>query len=191
MVNGGVAMRIIAGEYKGRPIKAVPGKTTRPTTDKVKEAAFQMIGPFFQGGYAIDLFAGSGSLGIEALSRGIDKTIFVDKYPLAIHTIHENLRRLNLEHRAEVFRTDAFRALHAAAKRQLEFQLVLLDPPYGKINLEKLLNKLLELQLVAIDGWIYCEHDASEELPADHPRLSIVKQTNYGGTIWITLYKVN
>ena len=72
-------MRVVAGERKGMPLKALAGNTTRPTTDKVKESIFNIIGPFFDGGIAVDLFAGSGGLGIEALSRGIDKTIFVEK----------------------------------------------------------------------------------------------------------------
>ncbi|WP_286164711.1 16S rRNA (guanine(966)-N(2))-methyltransferase RsmD [Clostridium sp. 1xD42-85] len=189
--RGGEAMRIIAGEYKGRQLKAVPGHLTRPTTDKVKEAVFQIMGPFFNGGYALDLFAGSGGLGIEALSRGIDRTIFVDKSPQAIHIINENLQKLKLEDRSEVFRADAFRALHAAAKRSFSFKLVLLDPPYGKVKLEKILQKLLDLELVATNTWVYCEHATSEQLPVAHPRLSIVKQANYGGTVCITIYKVN
>src|SRR5690625_6269218 len=75
----GVDMRVIAGEFKGRKLKAVPGMNTRPTSDKVKEAVFHMMGPFFRGGTCLDLFAGSGSLGIDALSRGIDHVIFFDK----------------------------------------------------------------------------------------------------------------
>ncbi|WP_077704388.1 16S rRNA (guanine(966)-N(2))-methyltransferase RsmD [Virgibacillus dokdonensis] len=183
-------MRIIAGEHKGRQLKAVPGRMTRPTTDKVKEAVFQIMGPFFDGGNALDLFAGSGGLGIEALSRGIDRTIFVDKSPQAIHIINENLQKLDLVSRSEVFRADAFRALQAAAKRQLSFQLVLLDPPYGKVKLEEMLQKMLDLNLVTTNTWVYCEHDISEQLPVAHPRLSIVKQASYGGTICTTIYKV-
>ncbi|MGY0692275.1 16S rRNA (guanine(966)-N(2))-methyltransferase RsmD [Virgibacillus sp. FSP13] len=182
-------MRVIAGTMKGRQLKAVPGKSTRPTTDKVKEAVFQSIGPFFQTGMCLDLFAGSGSLGIEAISRGMEKTVFVDKHPKAIHTIYENLKTLEIEHKAEVFRTDAFRALHAAAKRELHFDLIVCDPPYGKVNYGKFLEKIEELHLLTVDGLIYCEHDVSEVLPADLTNLTIVKQENYGGTIGITIYQ--
>ena len=73
-----IVLRVVSGICKGRPLKAVPGNTTRPTTDKVKEALFNMIGPYFNGGIGLDLFAGSGGLGIEALSRGLDKVIFID-----------------------------------------------------------------------------------------------------------------
>ncbi|CDQ40226.1 MULTISPECIES: 16S rRNA (guanine(966)-N(2))-methyltransferase RsmD [Virgibacillus] len=186
-------MRIIAGEHKGRQLKSVPGKMTRPTTDKVKEAVFQVIGPFFQGGIVLDLFAGSGGLGIEALSRGMDKAVFVDKQPKAIHTIYENIKQFGLEERVEVFRADAYRAMQAAAKRNLQFDLVLLDPPYKKVHYENLLHELIKLDLLKPEARIYCEHDLSEKLPTDlrEQHLEIVKQSNYGGTIGITIYKKN
>ncbi len=84
-------MRVIAGEYKGRPLKAVPGDNTRPTTDKVKESIFNIIGPYFDGGYCFDMFSGSGGLAIEAVSRGIDHAILSEKNNKAIKIIHENI----------------------------------------------------------------------------------------------------
>jgi len=182
-------MRVIAGNLKGRQLKAVPGKSTRPTTDKVKEAVFQVMGPFFDGGYVLDLFAGSGSLGIEAMSRGMKFGVFVDKHPKAIHTIHENLESMKLSQYAEVFRAEAHRALKAAAKRKLSFDLILLDPPYGKMNYEELLNEIIKLELINSGGIIYCEHDLSENLPSEHESLHLLKQDSYGGTIGITIYK--
>src|SRR5690625_2707594 len=90
-------MRVIAGSLKGRKFKAVPGKQTRPTADKVKESIFQIIGPFFDGGTCLDLFAGSGSLGIEAMSRGMEQVVFIDKQPKAIHIINENRKTMRIE----------------------------------------------------------------------------------------------
>ena len=182
-------MRVIAGALKGRKIKAVPGNLTRPTTDKVKEAIFQIIGPFFDKGSCLDLFAGSGSLGIEALSRGMVQAIFVDKQSKAIHTIHENLKDLQLKDQTEVFRTDASRAIQAAAKRGLQFDLILLDPPYKKANYGELLNEIVKLDLIKKNGYIYCEHDQREDLSAFHPALILVKQASYGGIIGISLYQ--
>ncbi len=182
-------MRVIAGDHKGRQLKAVPGKTTRPTTDKVKEAVFQVIGPFFTGGAVLDLFAGSGSLGIEALSRGMERAVFVDKHPKAIHTIHENLRTLNITGQAEVFRADAYRAVQAAAKRELAFSLILLDPPYKQGGYEKLLKVIIEQELLHPDGMIYCEHDTAEVLPETVGSLAVWKQENYGGTTAMTIYR--
>lgn len=184
-------MRVVAGIHKGRQLKAVPGKTTRPTTDKVKEAVFQVLGPLFKDGMFLDLFAGSGSLGIEALSRGMKNGIFVDKHPKAIHTIYENVRTLKLDDRVEVFRTEALRAINAASKRELQFDLILLDPPYKKVNYGTLLDEIDKLQLLKENGMIYCEHDISEELPGDSDRFSVIKQDHYGGTIGITIYKKN
>ena len=84
-------MRIVSGDFGGRPLKAVPGNATRPTTDKVKEALFNMIGPYFDGGRSLDLYAGSGGLSIEGVSRGIDEAVLVDRQYAAIKTIKENI----------------------------------------------------------------------------------------------------
>ncbi|ASN05870.1 16S rRNA (guanine(966)-N(2))-methyltransferase RsmD [Virgibacillus necropolis] len=184
-------MRVIAGTLKGRQVKAVPGNLTRPTTDKVKEAIYQIIGPFFENGSCLDLYAGSGSLGIEALSRGMERAIFVDKQSKAIQTIHENIKDLQLESKTEVFRTDAFRAIQAAAKRELQFDLILLDPPYKKADYGELLNEIAKLNLIKQNGFIYCEHDQRESLPENHPTYTLVKQASYGGTIAISLYQKN
>ncbi|RDW17942.1 16S rRNA (guanine(966)-N(2))-methyltransferase RsmD [Oceanobacillus chungangensis] len=184
-------MRVIAGEFKGRQLKAVPGKSTRPTTDKVKEAVFQVMGPFFEGGAVLDLFAGSGSLGIEAISRGMDSGIFVDKNPKAIHTISDNVKTVKIEDKVELFRTDAVRALKAIAKRDLQFDLILLDPPYKKVEYDKVLKQIIESNLIKKNGIIYCEHDLEDELAASYGPLSLIKHENYGGTIGITIYQRN
>lgn len=116
-------MRVVSGKCKGHPLKAVPGNTTRPTTDKVKESIFNMIGPYFDGGTALDLFGGSGGLGIEAISRGIEKAIFVDRDSKAIKVIHQNLESCRIHEQAEVYRNDAERAVKALIKREMSFDL--------------------------------------------------------------------
>lgn len=183
-------MRVIAGMHKGRVLKAVPGESTRPTSDKVKEAVFQMMGPFFQGGTALDLFAGSGGLGIEALSREMSKVIFVDKHPKAIQAIKENLNMLNLEDRAEVYRNDALRALKAIAKREIRFDLVLLDPPYKRKDYLKMLDYLLDNHLLNKHAMVYCEHDQSNVLPDTYKSLKAVKQADYGSLVQVTIYQI-
>lgn len=182
-------MRVIAGIHKGRALKSVPGKATRPTTDKVKEAVFQVMGPFFPGGNCLDLFAGSGSLGIEAISRGMEFAIFVDKDSKAINTIHENINLLKLTEQTEVYKTDAFRAIHAAAKRGLQFNLILVDPPYGKVNYANVINEVIKFDLLHENGIIYCEHVITETMPVLPKGLIIKKHENYGGTIGITIYE--
>ena len=156
-------MRVVSGNCKGKALKAVPGNSTRPTTDKVKEAIFNMIGPYFDGGNGLDLFAGSGGLGIEALSRGLDKVIFVDRdekrfKPFMI--IYINVR---LEQQAEVYRNDAERAIKAVAKRDLVFTYIFLDPPYKKQQLEKLLEMIHEHKILNENGAIICEHGSEIE----------------------------
>src|SRR6478735_8296200 len=147
-------MRVVAGLYKGHALKAVPGYSTRPTTDKVKEAIFNMIGPFFEGGTALDLFGGSGGLGIEALSRGIDKVIFVDRDQKAIQTIKGNLETCQFVEHAEVYRNEAFRALKAIVKRDIQFDLILLDPPYKQQKLIELIEEINKHQLLTKNGYI-------------------------------------
>ncbi|GGC80461.1 putative rRNA methyltransferase YlbH [Thalassobacillus devorans] len=182
-------MRVIAGEHKGRQLRPVPNRLTRPTTDKVKEALFQIIGPFFEGGQALDLFAGSGGLGIEALSRGFDHCVFVDKHPKAIQTIYENLKTLDIEEQTEVFRTDAFRAMKAAGKRGLKFNIIFLDPPYQQVSYEKLVEAIREHDLLKDEGIIICEHDADEHLPDELAGVPLMKHEVYGGTIAISIYR--
>lgn len=182
-------MRVIAGEHKGRRIQAVPGKETRPTTDKVKESLFNRIGPFFEGGQALDLFAGSGNLGIEALSRGLDHVVFVDQQKQAIQTIHNNLETLQLTSHAEVYRNDAFRALKALHKRALTFDYIFLDPPYYKGLYQKLLKQIAELNIAHEGTLLILEHDTGLTLPDVISGFEKDRSEKYGGSTAITLYK--
>ncbi|SFI60290.1 MULTISPECIES: 16S rRNA (guanine(966)-N(2))-methyltransferase RsmD [unclassified Bacillus (in: firmicutes)] len=181
-------MRVVSGKCKGHPLKAVPGNTTRPTTDKVKEAIFNIIGPYFDGGLALDLFGGSGGLGIEALSRGIDKAIFVDRDGKAIKVIHQNLESCKLEAQAEVYRNDAERAVKALMKRKLLFDLVLLDPPYKDQKIVSLISIMDQHGLLKEDGIVMAEHGVDVELPETIGRLVKVRAENYG-IIAISIYK--
>lgn len=181
-------MRVISGICKGLPIKAVPGSNTRPTTDKVKESVFNMIGPYFDGGLAIDLFAGSGSLGIEALSRGIDHCIFIEKDVKAINIITENLKKCNLENQAEVFRTEASRAIKALEKRNLQFDLLFLDPPYQRIELYELAHTMVQKGLLSSNAIILCEHEKGVDLPETIHTFSLTRRETYGSTI-ISIYR--
>lgn len=183
-------MRVISGSARGRPLKAVPGMGTRPTTDKVKEAIFSMIGPYFSGGRALDLFAGTGGLGIEALSRGMDAAVFVDADKKSVDVIRANLQAARLEDKAEVYRNDASRALKALGKRGTAFDLVFLDPPYKMTAIAELMLAMLELNLLAESATIVVEHDASrsfDERIGDAIRL---KHTEYGETA-VSIYRRN
>lgn len=191
VVIGSDLMRVITGELKGRRLKSVPGKQTRPTSDKIKEATFQIMGPFFQGGTCLDLFAGSGALGIEAISRGIDYTVFIDKHSKAIQTINENIEVLKLKERAEILRVDAFKSLELMFKKQSKFNLILIDPPYEAMDYDKLLRVIMEYKLLSKNGLIYCEHTTTKELPQNLSELNIIKNAKYGSTTSITIYQKN
>ncbi|KMJ58725.1 DNA methyltransferase [Bacillus sp. LL01] len=181
-------MRVVSGKWKGRQLKAVPGMNTRPTTDKVKEAVFNIIGPYFDGGLALDLFGGSGSLGIEAISRGMDKAIFVDKDGKAIQTIKQNVEAFDLKEEVEIYRNDALRALNALKKREIKFDLILLDPPYKKHHLEELIHKISEYKLLSSTGLIMAEHSNDVDLPVSLGEFVRVRQEDYGLTV-ISVYR--
>jgi len=183
-------LRVISGICKGLPIKAVPGSNTRPTTDKVKESIFNMIGPYFEGGLAIDLFAGSGSLGIEALSRGMDSCIFIEKDAKAIQTINENLKKCHLENQAEVYRAEASRAVKALEKREVKIDLLFLDPPYQRIELYNLAETMIQKGLLSSDAIIMCEHEKTVDLPETIDSFSLTRRETYGSTI-ISIYRMH
>lgn len=182
-------MRIIAGDFKGRPLSAVPGKGTRPTTDKVRESIFNMIGPYFEGGTVLDLYAGTGGLGIESLSRGMDKAIFIDIDPKAITVIKENVSSFRLDHQVEIYRTDSNRALKALNKRGLQFDLVFLDPPYAKQKIAEEIQLLQDYHLLMPDASIVAEHDAEVDLPEEIGRYAKVRFVTYGDTT-VSIYEV-
>ncbi|MWC26612.1 16S rRNA (guanine(966)-N(2))-methyltransferase RsmD [Paenibacillus sp. MMS18-CY102] len=180
-------MRVIAGSAKGRPLKAVPGMNTRPTTDKVKEAIFSMIGPYFDGGLALDLFAGTGGLGIEALSRGADKAIFVDREKISIDIVRQNVGAANLAGKAEIYRNDAERAVKALAKRAQPFRLVFLDPPYRMTNMDELLGEMAGHGLLEAGATVVIEHDATHRYPEQFGGFEQRKYAKYGETA-VTIY---
>jgi len=184
----GENLRIISGIAKGRRLKAVPGTSTRPTADKVKEAVFSMIGPYFDGGMALDLFAGTGALGIEALSRGMDRAIFVDVDKKCTEIIRHNLQIAGLEKQAEVYRNDAARAVKALGKKDLRFDLVFIDPPYRLPIVEDLLLLLERTGITCRDTTIVVEQDANRTLPESIGLLQRVRRSVYGDTS-ITIYK--
>jgi 16S rRNA (guanine(966)-N(2))-methyltransferase RsmD len=173
-------MRVISGSARGRHLKAVPGIGTRPTTDKVKEALFSMIGPFFEGGNVLDLFAGTGGLGIEALSRGMEHAVFIDLEPKSIATIHNNLQVTKFSDQAEVYKNDAKRALKVLSKRAMKFQLVFLDPPYRLKHGDELMEQMAELELLTHDATIVLEHDAGYTYPEHFGNFRMWRKAEYG-----------
>ena len=153
-------MRIVAGEHKGARIYAPPGQETRPTSDRAREAAFNLIGPV-DGAAVLDLFAGSGAMGLEALSRGAESAVFVESDRAACRAIDRNLEKLRLN--ATVLQQDALRALAGEASAGRRYDLVLIDPPYEMFSsLQDGLSTYLP-HVLAADGLVVVETEAREE----------------------------
>jgi 16S rRNA (guanine966-N2)-methyltransferase len=159
-------MRIIAGTHRGSRLVTPKGLDTRPTGDRVREAAFNLIGPL-EGALVLDLFAGSGAMGLEALSRGAERAVFVESDRAATRAIEENLDKLRL--RGTVLREDAVRALRSEAQAGRRYDLVLVDPPYEMFSdLQPALARLLP-RVLADDGLLVVETDerVEPELPLE------------------------
>ena len=170
-------MRVVAGKYGGRPLKSLEGQTTRPTTDKVKGAIFNMIGPYFDGGRVLDLYAGSGGLAIEAISRGMSQAVLVEKDRRAQAVVAANIAMTKESEKFYLLKTEAKRALESLSG---QFDLVLLDPPYAKEEIVANIEKLTERDLLAQDVLVVCETDKSVDLPEEVAGLGIWKQKIYG-----------
>ena len=173
-----VPLRVVAGEYGGRRLAAPRRAGTRPTQDRVREALFSLLGPV-AGLRVLDLYAGSGALGIEALSRGAREATFVDSDPSAMRAVRENLERLGVAH-ARVFRADAVSFLRGAARHAERWDLVLCDPPYRLApRLGPALGPLL-VPVAALGARIVCEGSVKHPLRLDLPLLT---ERRYGDTL--------
>lgn len=182
-------MRVIAGKFRSRQLKSVDSSLTRPTTDKNKENLFNMIGPYFNGGVCLDLFGGSGGLGIEAISRGMDQLYTVDKQYKAFSVIKENINLLKISDRAFVYKMDYLKALNKFNEMKLKFDLVLLDPPYSmKVN-KNIINYLHENHMLNQDCILVLE-DLNEEVIEVESPFELKKQVQYGiTTLQILIYR--
>lgn len=181
-------MRVIAGRSKGHPLKAVPGQNTRPTTDKVKESIFSMIGSYIESEWVLDLFGGTGSLGIEALSRGAKHAIFVDKDAKSVEVMRANIHATGFTDQTEIYRTDARRAIKALHKRGIQLDLVFMDPPYRMEVIPDLIEVMSDCDMIHHDGLVVCEHAADIVLPETIRTLGKWKESLYGDTR-VTIYR--
>ena len=178
-------MRVITGSARGVQLKTPDGMTTRPTTDRVKEALFSIIHFELPGAEVLDLFGGTGQLGIEALSRGAKSAVFVDAGEPACRLIKENLKRTKLEGQGRVVRSDYLDYLRRCREK---FDIILLDPPYAEVFLENALKKLSEIDILKTNGIIVCERPLGKELTWDLPGFTRSKDYKYGNTL-LTLYR--
>lgn len=174
-------MRIIAGQYARRNLFTLKSNLTRPTGDKVKESLFNSLGQFFDGGQVLDLYAGSGALGIEAVSRGMDKAYLVDIAAGAIEIIKKNVALTKETDKFTVIKRPDTVALQQLVQQGCQFNLVFLDPPYAKQKISQIITKMLDLDLLAPGALVVAETDEQTELMTV-PGTSLQKTLNYGHT---------
>jgi len=177
-------MRVITGSARGAKLKTLEGLTTRPTSDRVKEAIFNIIQFDIQGRRILDLFGGSGQLAIEALSRGASYAVLVDQSAEAVKVIKENLKKVRFDQQASVFQMDYLRYLSTCKER---FDLIFLDPPYAEKFLENALRKISEIDILSEGGIIVCERPKDKVLPTEIGGLLCSKDYHYGKTA-VNLY---
>jgi 16S rRNA (guanine966-N2)-methyltransferase len=174
-------MRIIAGEFKGRRLAAVKGRI-RPTSAKVREAIFSILGPAVAGAKVLDLFAGTGALSLEALSRGAQDAVLVEEHASALSVLRQNLEALELTDRVRVLPLPVSAALRKLAAQETQFSLIFLDPPYGRGLALSTLEALQNSGLLLPAARIVAEHSHREVLPEQVGRLTLHQSRRYGDT---------
>lgn len=170
-------MRVIAGEYKGRKLESPADNSIRPTTDKVKEALFSILSERIWGSKVLDLFSGTGNLGIEALSRGAELCVFADSSRESLRLIKGNIARCKAQDGARVMAGDFKKVLMNLDEK---FDIILLDPPYEKDFLKPCFELIREYQLLAEDGVIVAEHRKEEKMPEKLEGFVKEKERKYG-----------
>ncbi len=172
-------MRVISGQARGLKLASPEGLATRPTTDRVKENIFNIISPYLPAENILDLFSGSGALGIEALSRGSKRGTFAEADRAAQRILNQNLERSRQLDKAEVFAGDAFTYLSRTNKK---FDIIFLDPPYNQGLLLRAVEEIAKKSILAQNGIIVCEGEAGGEAPPNAD-FDIVKASKYGKTM--------
>ena len=175
-------LRIISGEHRGRILKTVPGRNTRPTSDKVKESLFNILQARIPGSIVLDLFSGTGNLGLESLSRGCEKAVFVEKSPAALAVLRENCRSLDYMEYTEIIPMDVSKALAFLSENKREFDIVFMDPPYDHDLEVPAIEALDKGNLVKDDGVIVVEHLMQDEMPDCVGSFARYQIRKYGNT---------
>ncbi len=176
-------MRVITGALRGKRLITLEGESVRPTTDKTKEAIFSIIQFDLPQACVLDLFAGSGQLGIEALSRGAKHCVFVDKSKESIGVIKQNIADCKLESSSRILNYDAADYLKMAHN---SFDIAILDPPYGRGLIQTVLSGVAKIMNPG--GTVVCEHEASLELPEKVDGLTLRRRYSYGKLVALTVY---
>ena len=179
-------MRVIAGSARGVKLETLEGLDTRPTTDRVKEAVFSMLHQKIMGSTCLDLFSGSGALGIELLSRGAQNVTFVEGNLSLKGIIDKNLEKTRLSIGANVIFSDVYRALETLNGRK--FDIILMDPPYRKGHVANCLSQIAKLDLLKPGGTLVVEHDVNDDEIVKHPEYFESLKSKKYGKIGVTVF---
>lgn len=176
-------MRVIGGVAKGRRLLGAGGGRTRPIPDNVKKSLFDILAPYIPGSRCLDLFAGTGAIGIEALSRGARWVTFVECAPKMVRVIQSNISTLGFDAQTKVIRGDVRRVVPALHRQEEVFHVVFVDPPYGHGLAPVTLDILSANKLLDSEGIIVARHESRQEMPEVFGDLELARQEKYGDTI--------
>ncbi|MDI9476619.1 MAG: 16S rRNA (guanine(966)-N(2))-methyltransferase RsmD [Natronincolaceae bacterium] len=182
-------MRVISGKARGHTLRASKGLNMRPTADRVKESIFNIIRTKLCGSIVIDLFAGSGGLGIEALSRDADKAYFVDNNKNSIRLIESNLKKTGLIDNSEMVHMDVLDGIVGLGKHRVKADVIFLDPPYSRGFIKPALEAIFAHNILQPDGIIIAEHDIKDEVPDNVHELKKYRTNKYGN-VAISFYRL-
>ena len=180
-------MRIVAGTYRHREIDYPKNNSTRPTMDKVRESIFAMINPYIDGSMCLDLFSGTGAMGIEALSENARYCYFVDCNKYAIEVTNKNIDKVCEKSKSKVICMDYLKSLQYFSKLGIKYDIIFIDPPYGKIKIKDVIDNILKYDILNDNGVLVCEYE-DEDLSDDYMGLSLIKDRRYG-RVFIKIYK--
>lgn len=175
-------MRIIAGENRGKKLKAVPGIKTRPTADRVKEAVFSSIDDRLYGSRFLDVFSGTGNIALEAVSRGAEEAVLLEKDADALKIIQDNVTACRQDTRCTIMRGDSFASMNLLHRQGKQFDIIYVDPPYQGGLYEEVLKNIAEKNLLAQDGLILLECAKNTSLSMENSIFFIYKEKYYGDT---------
>lgn len=176
-------MRIITGKARGLKLTTPKNMDVRPTSDRVKESLFNIIGTKIVGTRVLDLFAGTGNLGLEAWSRGAEKVVFIDESQASLQLVHSNITKAKAEKETKVLKGNAVKVIADLAARGERFDFIFCDPPYNKGLPAQIIEQVAKYEIVVPGGYLVVEHSQHEILPELPLKLEIIRSEKYGETL--------
>lgn len=180
-------MRIIAGDAKNKRIVSQKGHSTRPTLERVKESLFGIITPYVEGSVFLDLYSGTGSVALEALSRGAKRAVMIEKDESAVRIIIENVNNLGFSDKCRAYRNEVIRAIEILANKREQFDIIFIDPPYKDMVSVATIEKIVEQGILREGGLVISEHFVAEDMPQEIGKLKKADERKYGSTM-LTFY---